>query len=291
MSRIFAAVTGMLLLLMQVIDRPPTETPTMTPYPEPNVYLSDEVIDHVRDIFALGEQLGNRAGVFSKIGDSITTSYQFLYPIGMGQYALGRHSHLEAVIEHYGRVNARDGNSFVNPSLAAHIGWTAFGALDPRNADAEWCVEGEFPIVCEYRLSRPSAALIMFGTNDVGFAQRADFRHNMTRIVQISLGMGVIPIVSTIPDRLNRTQDVERFNQVIRDITDEYQIPLWDYAAAMADLPDHGLSSDGVHPSYPPTDQATTTNFRPPYLDYGYNVRNLTALDMLYAVWWHTQVR
>ncbi len=291
MNRFFlSAITAILMIAAQIIERPPTMTPTPFPYPEPRMVLTDDVIDHMHEIYALGQRLGNRSGVFSKIGDSITVSYQFLYPFGMGQYALGRYTDLEPIIDYFGRVNARDGNSFVNPSLAAHVGWTAYAAIDPNNADPDECAPDETPLVCEYRLVRPSVALIMFGTNDAGFADLSAFRYNMRRIVQISLGMGVIPVISTIPNRPTAAANVIDFNDAIREIAEELHVPLWDYHAALDSLPDQGLAADNVHPSYPPTDEATTTNFRPPYLDYGYNVRNLTALEMLYAVWWHTQV-
>jgi hypothetical protein len=42
------------------------------------------------------------------------------------------------------------------------------------------------------------------------------------------------------------------------------------------------LSSDGVHPSYVTSHAA---DFTPEYLQYGYTVRNLTALQALDEVW------
>jgi hypothetical protein len=44
------------------------------------------ITEHLRQIFLLGPSLGNRANVFSKIGDSITANAAFLAPIGWGRY-------------------------------------------------------------------------------------------------------------------------------------------------------------------------------------------------------------
>ncbi len=259
-------------------------SPSPTPMPPPTIRLSDNVVEHIRIIHLVGRGLGNRDDVFSKVGDSITVSFNFMVPFGVGDYQLGAHSYLEPLIEAFNVTNAREGNSFLNRSLAAGVGWTAFGALDPERADPERCNPGEMPLLCEYRLTRPAYAIIMFGTNDSGFADLSAFEYNLERIVSHSIRSGVIPILSTIPNRPLITERVERFNAAIRRVADAEVIPLIEYAAALADLPNEGLSEDLVHPSQPPRDEATTGNLRTPYLQYGYNMRNLTALEMLYAV-------
>jgi hypothetical protein len=75
---------------------------------------------------------------------------------------------------------------------------------------------------------------------------------------------------------------VALFNEAILKLADEYDIPLWNYWAALQNLPNDGLSSDGVHPSVAPT---SATDFSPEGLKYGMNMRNLTALQALDAVW------
>ncbi|MFN8531646.1 MAG: SGNH/GDSL hydrolase family protein [Anaerolineae bacterium] len=261
-----------------------TEPEIVTP---PPYYLPLKTVEHIRQIYRLGEQRGNRAGVFSRVGDSISVSYNFLTYFGYDQYSLGRYDYLQTVIDYFGRTNARDGNSFLNPSLAARVGWTAFGVLEPDNADAALCATGETPLVCEYRLVRPSIALIMFGTNDVGYVDPAAYRYNLSRIVDISEQMGVIPVLSSFPPRPGYETRVSEFNRIVQETAADHYIPFLDYYAALTELPNFGLSEDGIHPSAPPEEEATATNFRPPYLQYGYNVRNLTALEMLYTLWWH----
>jgi hypothetical protein len=94
--------------------------------------------------------------------------------------------------------------------------------------------------------------------------------------------MGVIPVISTIPDFTYEDvgTKVQQMNEMIARLAYEYEIPLWDYWAAMQPLPNHGLSTDGVHPSW-----AVAGDLSPKYVIYGMNTRNLTALQALDALW------
>src|SRR5207237_6109533 len=84
---------------------------------------------HSHEIFLRGQGMGNRSNVFSRVGDSISASPYFLTPIGQGHYALGNYAELSGVIAYYSQANARTGNSFVNTSIAASSGWSAFTLL------------------------------------------------------------------------------------------------------------------------------------------------------------------
>jgi lysophospholipase L1-like esterase len=150
------------------------------------------------------------------------------------------------------------------------------------------CREDETPLACEYRASRPSVALIMIGTNDILYqVDSASYRANLEDIVQISIDMGVIPVLSTIPDNLTGPEGSARvleFNDMIRSVAGEYGVPLWDYWLALQTLPNKGMAADNYHPSFDPA-PGTTAIFTPEHLQYGFNVRNLTALMVLDAVW------
>ncbi len=250
------------------------------------VRLPDDVIANIRQIFADGQARGNRADVFAKVGDSITVSILSLNPLGVGLYDLGEYGYLQGVIDFYAKAETRDGNnSFTDVSLAARIGWTTYGVLDPRESDPSICLSGEPPLLCEYRVTAPSVALIMFGTNDVGVIPAEDYRVNLRRIVRLTEGHGIIPILSTIPPRDGFGARVQEFNQIVIDTAAEYAIPMVDYGGAMLALGDGGLDLDGVHPSVPPKGYEGAADFRSNNLYYGYVVRNLTALQILDAVW------
>jgi lysophospholipase L1-like esterase len=241
----------------------------------------------MRQVYLNGQALGNRANVFSKVGDSITQDIRFLNPIGWGVYNLRDYAALQPVVNHFLSGSARTSNAFANESLAATFGWTSGDVLAP--ASNALCQSGESWLHCEYRLNMPSVALIMIGTNDVQHSDVFTYRANLATIVQLSLDMGVIPVVSTIPNRVGYESSVGTFNQAVIEVAATYGIPIWDYHAAMEALPGGGLSEDGIHPSFPfgthDADYGAAADFTPDNLRFGYTVRNLTALQALDAVW------
>lgn len=275
-------VTGQVLAaptdLAPSISNLPTPPGTAVPSP----YISN-LTPHSRQLFQFGLTLGNRPDVFSKVGDSITVSELFLKSFGRGDYNLRDYANLQPVIDYYSQTVARTGNSFSNTTLAAKVGWPAQALLNPDAADPDQCWEGESPLVCEYRYSKPSIAIIMLGTNDVPSTPLQSYEREMRQIIEATMELGIVPIVSTIPP-LHRTGTegrVEAINQIITDLAHEYDIPLLDYHAALQGLPNDGLFRDGVHPSVAPAN----FDFTPDNLQYGYAVRNLTALQALDAVW------
>ena len=242
--------------------------------------------ENARTIFLRGQELGNRSNVFSKVGDSITASRHFLFPIGWGSYNLGSYGDLQGIIDYYMTTSARDGNnSFANPSLAAYNGITTSGLLDPNASWKEICQTDESPLECEYRVVQPAVALIMIGTNDVALLPADVYRANLQRIVQISLDRGVIPVLSLLPNRVGYESGISGFNQIITETARAYDIPLWHYGTRLQGLDNNGLG-DGIHPSYPASanDFAASADFSAANLRYGYPVRNLTALQVLDAL-------
>ena len=267
---------------------PPTATsapPTNPPpagYNHPLPYLSG-VSDHTRQIYLAGLAAGNRANVFSKIGDSITVAPTFLVPFGWGQFNLRDSDYLADVVNYYAGGWARNGNSFNNVSLAAKGGWSSFSVLAPSQADHSVCRAGEPPLWCEYRLSRPSVALILLGTNDVMDSSSDAYRANLQRIVDDSISRGIVPVLSTMPafHRSGYEGRVAELNGIIADVAHQNDIPLWDYWGALEALPNEGIGPDGIHPSAAPN----SADFTADNLQFGYTVRNLTALQALDALW------
>jgi hypothetical protein len=224
--------------------------------------------------------------VFSKVGDSITANKDFLIPVGAGQYSLAAYAYLQPVVDYFSSQTARTGNSFVNASLSADPGWSSWTAINFHASVDPACGAGELPIACELRVVKPGIALIMLGTNDVpdvGHVTPGVYERQMRQIIEACLQAGVIPVVSTLPPIHRDTGPrVQVFNDILSRLTDEYDIPLWNYWAALQGLPNDGLSKDGVHPSVFP---GSAADFSAPALQYGMNVRNLTALQALDAIW------
>ncbi len=230
-----------------------------------------------REIFVRGQALGNQAHVFTRVGDSITASPYFLTPFGSGGYDLGAYQNeLWDVVRFY--------STFGSASLAAGNGWGADRILQAGYNAPDVC-GSDSPLVCEYRIRKPAVALIMIGTNDSGGVDPAVYERNLSRIVEISIEMGVIPILSTIPPKLNDAWNGQRavqWNGIIKNVARRYDVPLMDYWLALQNVPNNGIGEDGIHPSVPPneaTGRFTTENLR-----YGYTIRNLVALQALDAV-------
>jgi hypothetical protein len=265
---------------------PAAQSPTLPAVPvEIPADVMPVVGDQARAIFLNGQARGNRADVFAKVGDSITDMPMFLFAIGAGQQQLGDYADLQAVIDHFMQTT----NSFSRTSAAARGGWTSGDLLDPAQQHVPGvCGADESPLACEYRVLRPAVALIMIGTNDILDGVDGDtYRAHLETIVQTSIDSGVIPVLSTIPD--NQIQPdwaarVPEFNAIIRSVADTYGVPLWDYWLALQALPNTGLSPDNLHPSYDAA-PGTSAIFTADHLVYGFNVRNLTALLVLNAVW------
>lgn len=251
-----------------------------------NLDMVTGITSTARQIFLDGRAKGNIPFAFTKVGDSITAAPQFLTPFGSGTYRLGDYDTLRGAIGFFSGPNGRGANPFAASSMAARNSWGADSVLNPAFADPNLCRAGETPLECEYRVVRPAVALIMVGTNDSGGIPVAEFRANLDRIVRISIQMGVIPVLSTIPPKqYNPATDgrVAEFNQVIVSLAQGYDVPLWNYWQTMAALPNNGLDPDGVHPSTPP--DGGTGVFDAEHLRYGYTARNLGALQILYTLW------
>ena len=221
-----------------------------------------------RAIYQLGLSLGNNPRAFSKIGDCNSVAPYFLAPFDTGEYGLGStYAPLQTTIDNFAGSFNRDG-------AAAHIGLNVDSVVDPDWADPHMCLKGETPLSCEVRLQRPSLAIVSLGTNG-SWQTNAQYETGMRRILDQLISQGVLPILSTKVDNL---EGGDRFNQIVVRLAAEYQLPLWDFAAAARALPGDGLA-DSYHPTW-----GRAYFDRGPLLA-GWQVRNLTALQSLDIVW------
>jgi hypothetical protein len=233
------------------------------------IVLPEETLRTVREIYAAGQSLGNNPHAFSKIGDSTIESPFFMDRFDDGPYNLGEYGYLQKVINYYQ-------GSFTRQGRAVYRGLHTWSMFDPAWADPDFCEPNETPIDCEFRLQHPSLVFIRVGSNDVG---RSDlFRQNMTQLIELCFERGVIPIIGTKADR-NEGSNVN--NEMLRELAENYDVPLWDFDRVADTIPGRGMDVDGVH--------LTTFyahDYTLPYaLQTGYGVHNITALMMLYELW------
>ena len=248
----------------------------------------------LQSVYRLGQSLGERADVFSKVGDSNSFSTNFLVPLGAPNYEssnwgdLGSYTSLKNTVAYFRQqgVDSQNANSFSHASVATYGGWASADLLAPglRGANAGQLGDATLPpLEAEIQETKPAIALVMIGTCEVGSDDTQVYEENLTAITQYLLSQGVIPVLSTIPD-IKLSPDptlvtrVEQYNQIIADVAGANNVPLWNLSAALSSLPNQGLGSDEVHLSVGPDgsgDFATTD------LSSGMNVRNLTAVEVL----------
>ena len=246
-----------------------------------NFYYGVESIDIYRE----GLRQGNNPSAFSVVGDSNTRSPLFMIPLGNGGLNLDEHEYMRGVFEYF----SSPFNSFTNRSVAAQNGWTTVELLTPGTKsdapNARRCQVDETPLQCEYRITRPSLAFIMIGTNDI-MRDHPDegFRGNLNAIVDVTRSYGVIPILSTIPDirvgDQRYRERVAKINEIIISVAYNHQIPVWDLWADLQALPNRGLTGDGLHLSAPASG-ATGVFSAAMLTQYGFNLRNFRLLSVL----------
>jgi len=262
--------------------------------PPPMPVIDKAMRAQLRSIYRIGIAAGNRPEVFAKVGDSITHGKYYLWDIGCKVEILARYQNLAPTIDFFRDTQFPQeyttswcgiANSFSRDTLAAANGWTAAEPLTRFPNPISACpYPDNNPLRCEFRLIRPSIALVMFGTNDVEENDPKKFRKNLTAVLQEVLIAGVVPILSTIPPRLDDPaigRRVAPYNLIIRDIAETLQVPLWNYWAVLTGpgMINQGMDRLGIHPSvYNGTD---STVFTSEALRYGFNQRNLMTVEIL----------
>jgi hypothetical protein len=252
----------------------PSPPRTLRPTLEPDEWQDQPVIPTVSqtvlEIYQHGLELGNNPRAFSKIGDCGSTPAWFLgdFDRGPQYYDLGPYQALSLVIMEFQ-------GSYGRTSLAARSGFNASALFVPLWTDRTYCESSETPLACEYRVHRPIIAFIMLGTNDVWHPE--EFEPQMRKIIEFSIDQGVIPILSTKADNQEGDGSI---NNIIAQLALEYDIPLWNYWAAVDPLPDHGLQEDKAHLTW------GSNHFGDPEaMTKAWPMRNLTALQVLNAIW------
>lgn len=222
-----------------------------------------ETIDaSLRKVYERGQTLGNDSHAFSIFGDCQSRPGDFF----------GVFETDAAVVENL-PIELREavdyfGGSFNRESPTAQDGTTPGSLLWTQWHRGEYgCTFAETPVECELRIHRPSFVIIQVGTH---FESRnAEY---LRRVILQLLDAGVVPILATKAD--NREKD-ERINRDMAMLTSEYDLPLWNFWAAVSDLPNRGLYTRDDRPLQGPiylTEEAAV-------------IHRMTGLAALNAVW------
>jgi LysM repeat protein len=237
--------------------------------PESQFIVMDEVTRlHVRQIFALGQELGRNPRAFSKVGDSTIENPFFMDRFDEpGTYNLADYAWLQPAIDWFR-------GSFNRQSLAVAVGLHTWSVLDPMWSDPYQCPGGENMLECEVRVHNPSVIIFRLGVNDVGVPGYVE--RSMRTAIEFSLENGIIPVIGTKGDRREGTVN----NEIMRRLAAEYRVPLWDYDVLAGTIPGRGLVSDGAHMT---TFYAHDWSL-PQAFQTGHGVHTLAGLMMLDAI-------
>jgi hypothetical protein len=222
-----------------------------------------ETIDaSLQKVYERGLELGNDPHAFSIFGDCQTRPGDFFGVFETDPAVIESLSpELREVVDNFG-------GSFNRESPTAQDGTTPGSLLWNQWHRGEYgCTFAETPVECELRIHRPSFVLIQVGTH---FESRNT--EYLRRVILQLMDAGVIPILATKAD--NREKD-ERINRDMSMLAAEYDLPLWNFWAAVSDLPERGLYTRDDRPLQGPI-----------YLTEEAAVRHrMTGLAALNVVW------
>jgi len=281
------AITNLPSTSSELIDQtslPTVETPTLQESVEPSATIDNrqlaedwqnwpvipKVSPWLRKVYAQGLADGNDPHKFSKIGDCQNVVSLFL-PFDLPPYyRLGeKYSYLMPAVEQFS-------GSWMRESQAVRGGYNVASVLSAYFSDKKECGNNETPLECEFRLNNPSIAIISMET---WTSKRPPeiYEGYLSQIVEFVLAHNAIPILATKADNIEGDQSI---NAAVARVAYNYDIPMWNFWAAVQPLPSAGLTEDNFH-------LTIGKNFfdDPIEMEKAWPVRNLTALQTIDAVW------
>ena len=261
---------------------PPTTTPDTRLAPDQwqDWPVIPTLSAHARALYQTGIDAGNNPHAFSKIGDCQNINSHFLAAFDDPKlFKLGpKFETLQPAIEQFRGMFNRE-------SAAVRNGFNVAAVLSPLQADPKACQAGENPVTCELRLNRPSIVLISMET---WWAKKPaqEYEKYMRQILDLVIAQKALPILATKADNLEGDFSI---NATLARLAYEYDIPLWNFWKAVQPLPGGGLTADGfhlTHDSQRPDDPLFYQRLSEPSAwNFGWTVRNVTALQAIDSVW------
>jgi hypothetical protein len=230
------------------------------------VPVMPEIGQHVMDIFHDGQGQGRNPHNFSVIGDCQAIPLVFLGPFERGEQQLdSSESYLWNAIRQYQ-------GSFSRTGMAVRGGFNAASIFSPLQADPHYCLSGETPLTCEYRLHNPA---IVFITLETWLDPKTIDRYEayLRQILDYVIKKGSVPILMTKADMAEMGNGIPVINPAIVRVARDYDVPLINFWRSAQNLENGGIdpNREGFHLS-----------------PEGFELKNILALRTLYKLW--TQV-
>ncbi|MBK5233595.1 MAG: SGNH/GDSL hydrolase family protein [Thermoleophilia bacterium] len=236
-----------------------------------------ESVVRLRADVARADDMGMRANVFAKVGDSNLASYNALYGLGCRMPVWDCHSWLEPTMLRYREIPLPPGNdalgtarpaeerapwnSFSRLSAATRSGILAKQLLKPSKSSVGpknlkiWlpdqdCPPDESPLSFEIRLVKPRFVFVNLGTNGANFGMSSrKTAKNALRVVTAIRRLGPVPILMTLPPQLDheilpgRWRFAEETSNWIAEFAKRSEVALFDQWSVLSDerLVNYGL--------------------------------------------------
>ena len=184
--------------------------------------------DYAEAMRKVSAKFTGREGVVIHIGDSIT----YASPYGeWARHGKGKTPQEEAICAwmHVGADDETDGWFLARVDRPGNRSDTAAGGV--RSDEYIAGGKGGLPPLGDIlRKYNPQMAVVMLGTNDVNKGRStAQYKRDMTRIVDALIANGTIPILSTIPPMKGKDDVVKPYNGALAELAKEKKLPLIDY--------------------------------------------------------------
>lgn len=250
------------------IKLPPSAAPTPgTEAPDPNAWQSLPVIPEnidpsLQKVYEMGLKFGNDPHAFSIFGDCQTRPDEFFGAFEREENIFtSLPPELQETVENFRGSFTRESSTSQDGTTPGSLLWTQW------HRGEFGCTFAETPVECELRTHRPSFVIIQVGTH---FESRNT--EYLRRIILQLIDAGVVPILATKAD--NREHD-HRINRDMALLASEYDLPLWNFWAAVSELPNRGLYTRSDRPLQGDiylTEEAAL-------------IHRMTGLEALDAVW------
>ncbi len=210
---------------------PATPTPTRLPAEQWKSWpvVPEGVSKALKAVYRRGLAAGNVPTHFSILGDCQSEADEFLGVYDREQAAvLTPEPALQETINHFR-------GSFDRYSPTVKSGTTEGAllfALWNDNREGK-CLAGEIPIDCELRVHKPVIAFIHVGTHWETRNERY-----LKILIEKLLDNGTVPVLVTKADNLEFD---ERINQTLANLSEQYDLPLWNFWSSVQHLNNHGL--------------------------------------------------
>jgi hypothetical protein len=221
------------------------------------------VSQRVLQIYQDGQAQGRNPHNFSVIGDCQAIPFVFMGPFERAELEPD-----SAESNLWNAINQFKG-SFVRQGMAVRGGFTAASILSPIQADPHFCIPGETPLTCEYRLHNPAFVLITLETwLDPNTVDRYEIY--LRKILDYVIERGTVPILLTKADSSELRSRTHVINPAIMRVARDYDVPVINFWRAAQYLDNYGIdpAREGFHLS-----------------QEGYDLKNILALRTLYTVW------